>query len=119
MEKTIEIDGQMVPFKTTAATALLYKAQFQRDYLIDILKLYKFEKLQKMNLDNLNFNELEDIDFDSMYRIIWALAKTADRTITDHITWLDQFSEFPVMDIVFDLIDLIGRSVTTSKKKRK
>lgn len=118
MEKRLVIDEKEIPFKTTAATALLYKSQFQRDYLVDILKLYKFDKLRKIDVNNIDFDALEQIDFEGMYSIVWALAKTADRNIDDPVTWLDQFEEFPVLDIVYDLIDLIGKSVASSKKKR-
>ena len=32
MEKTLTIDGKEVRFKSTAATPLRYKAQFNKDY---------------------------------------------------------------------------------------
>ena len=38
MEKTIEIDGKKVGFKTNGATPLRYKAQFGKDYFKEILK---------------------------------------------------------------------------------
>ena len=39
MEKTIEIDNKKVSFKSTAATPLRYKAQFGKDFFVDIMKL--------------------------------------------------------------------------------
>lgn len=117
MEKLLEIDGKQINFKTTAATALHYKAQFHRDYLVDVLKLVKLKKLQNLDVNNLDFDELSQVDFNGMYNLVWALAKTADRTIPDPISWFDQFQEFPIMEIFYDLIELVGRSLNPSKKK--
>ena len=44
MEKTIEIDGKKIRFKTNGATPLRYKAQFGKDYFKEILKFAPLEK---------------------------------------------------------------------------
>ncbi|MFC3883751.1 hypothetical protein ACFOU2_09660 [Bacillus songklensis] len=113
MEKTIVIDGKQVRFKSTAATPLRYKAQFHKDYLVEIIKLNSLGKLDKENIDSGNIN---DLDFEVFYNIAWTLAKTADPSISDPITWLDDFEEFPLLDILPELMDLIMSTIQGKKK---
>lgn len=109
MEKTIEIDGKQVRFKSTAATPLRYKAQFGRDYFSEIMKLEGLTKLK-------NSKDLAKIDFDTFYNIIWVLAKTADSKIQEPLEWLDGFEEFPLFEIIPEIQDLIIASIQGKKK---
>lgn len=113
MEKTLTIDGQEVRFKSTAATALRFKAQFGKDYLIEIMKL---EALLKLDVKNLSLLDLKEIDFELFYNIAWALAKTANPHIPDPLTWLDQFEEFPLFEIMPELQELVVLSIKGKKK---
>lgn len=115
MEKTIEIDGKKVRFKSTAATPLRYKAQFGKDFFSEIIKLKKLGKL-KLDGKNPNIEALENIDFEVFYNLIWTLAKTADPKIPDPITWLDGFEEFPMMEIIPELQEMITASIQGKKK---
>lgn len=113
MEKTIEIDNKKVRFKSTAATPLRYKAQFGKDFFVDIMKLSSLDGLNSKKID---LKKIDKLDFDVFYNIIWVLAKTADKKIPDPITWLDGFEEFPMFDIIPELQDLILSSMQTKKK---
>jgi hypothetical protein len=115
MEKTITIDGKKVRFKSTGATPLRYKSQFGRDYFKEILKLSPLESLQ--NKKNLTTEDLDILDFEVFYNISWILAKTADPTIPEPVEWLEQFDEFPIVEIVPELQDLMISSFKSSKKK--
>lgn len=113
MEKTIEIDGKKICFKSTAATPLRYKSQFGKDFFVDIMKL---SSLDGLNSKKINIGKIEKLDFEVFYNIIWVLAKTADKKIPDPITWLDGFDEFPLFEIIPELQDLILASIQTKKK---
>lgn len=115
MEKTLTIDGKKVRFKSTAATPLRYKAQFGKDFFADILKLHKLGKL-KLDEDEINYEALEHVDFEVFYNIIWTMAKTADKSIPDPITWLDEFDEFPLFEIIPEVQDMILKNLQTKKK---
>ena len=114
MEKILTIDGRQVLFKSTGAFLLRYKAQFQRDALQDIFKL------QEVLGDNNEVKDLSALDLEVFYNLIWTLAKTADPKIEPPMEWLDGFSEFPLMDILPELMDMIfsclGSTVKTKKK---
>lgn len=119
MEKTIEIDGKQVRFKSTAATPLRYKAQFGSEFFSDMMKLYP---LAKMDLNNVEDDAeqvqkvFELMDFDMLYNMIWVLAKTADKDIPDPISWLDGFDEFPLMDIFPEVQEMLMKNLQSKKK---
>jgi len=112
VEKTIRIDGREVRFKSTAAFLLRYKAQFQRDALKDLLKLEKAINTTTGELEN-----HDSLDLELLYNLIWVMAKTADPSIPEPATWFDQFSEFPLDEILRETVDLLAASLTGAKKK--
>lgn len=119
MEKTLTIDGKQIRFKSTAATLIRYKTQFGRDFFADLLQMYPLMQLKSdgVDTDNLDYQTLKHIDFEVLYNICWVLAKTADKSIPEPVEWLDEFDEFPIMDILPELQDLITNSLGTTKKK--
>jgi hypothetical protein len=117
MEKTIEIDGKKVGFKTNGATPLRYKAQFGRDYFKEILKLAPLEKLLGKKKNTITMTDLDALDFEVFYNISWVMAKTFDPSIPEPIEWLEQFDEYPIVDIIPELQDMMASSFQTTKKK--
>lgn len=116
MEKTIIIDGKAVRFKATAAFPLRYKAQFGKDFFSEIFKMGALEKLGDLDPSTIKRENLEGLDFEVFYNIAWTMAKTADPTIPDPITWLDQFDEFPMIDVIPALQDMILSTIQSKKK---
>lgn len=113
MEKLLIIDGRSVGFKSTGAFLLKYKAQFQRDALKDIYKL------QRATDESGAVTDIEALDMELFYNLIWTLAKTYDRTIPPPMEWLDTFDEFPIMDILPELTGLIYTSFSSSVDSKK
>lgn len=115
MEKTIEIDGKQVVFKSTAATPLRYKAQFHKDYFSEILKLEKLSKTMKSKKLT-DAEKLEKVDFELFYNIAWVFAKTANKSIPEPLDWLDGFDTFPMDEILPQLMELIISNMQSKKK---
>lgn len=115
MEKTITIDGKQVRFKSNGATPLRYKAQFGKDYFKEILKMSPLEQLKKKK--NIEPKDLEALDFEVFYNIAWIMAKTADPSIPEPLTWLEGFETFPIVDIFPELQELMANTLQTTKKK--
>lgn len=113
MEKILTIDGRRVKFKSTGAFLFRYKAQFGRDALQDIFKLQGAmgSKSQIKNIDAL--------DLEVIYHLVWTLAKTADPSIPPPLEWLDEFSEFPLVEIIPEVIDLITSCLTSTVQSKK
>ncbi|MBD8028145.1 hypothetical protein H9636_15970 [Ureibacillus sp. Re31] len=116
MEKTIEIDGKQVTFKSSGAVPKRYKMQFQRDFFNDLLSMgvinVDFEKMSEQE----KLEIVRKVNFDMFYDIAWTLAKTANPEIKDPLTWLDSFDSFPIVDILPQINDLLYASISTKKK---
>lgn len=117
MEKTIEIDGKQIRFKSNGATPLRFKAQFQKDFFKEILKMIPLAQLEGKDPKDIGVEDIESINFEVFYEIAWVMAKTADPTIPEPLTWLDEFDEFPIADLIPELQDLMASAFHTSKKK--
>jgi len=113
MEKILTIDGRQVKFKSTGAFLLRYKAQFGRDALQDIFKLQ--DAVDSKN----RIKNIDALDLEVFYNLVWTLAKTADPSIPPPLEWLDEFSEFPLMDIIPEIIDLIFSSLGATVEPKK
>lgn len=113
MEKILTIDGRQVKFKSTGAFLLRYKAQFGRDALQDILRI-------QSAIDNKGrIKNIDTLDLEVFYNLIWTLAKTADPSIPPPLEWLDEFSEFPLMDIIPEIVDMIFSCLTSTVESKK
>lgn len=119
VEKTLTIDGKKVTFKSTAGTLRRYRNQFGRDFFADIVKMMPLMQLYESGIDTneLDYSILKQLDFSVFENITWALAKTADKSIPDPDEWFDSFDEFPIMEILPEIQDLITSSIQTVKKK--
>lgn len=114
MEKTIIIDGRQVTFKSSGALPKRYKMQFGRDYFSDMLAM------KSMSEEIVDGNgEMQSVNFDLFYDIAWTLAKTADNSIPDPVSWLDEFDVFPIADILPQIQELITVSISSNNAKKK
>lgn len=109
MEKTIKIDNKDVRFRCTAFTFILYKQQFNSEFIADIAKLQEsFNTNKAGKVTGIDYTKLS---LDVFYQIAWACAKTADDHIPDAMAWLDSFETFPIMDIMPQIMDMVGQNL--------
>lgn len=113
--KKIDIDGQMVEFKASAAIPRIYRLKFQRDIYKDLRSLEKSigdEDPENSNLDLFNLEMFENIAF--------VMAKHADASIPDNPEdWLDGFNTFSIYQVLPQLIELWGLNVKTDVEAKK
>lgn len=117
MEKTIIIDGKEVKLKNTAGFPLRYKAQFGRDFFVDMFKMKGLEKLKDKDPEDFTYEEIKQMDYETFFNIIWVLAKTADKTISDPLSWFDEFEQFPMDEVIPQAQDMIMHTFNSTKKK--
>lgn len=114
MEKTLNIDGKDVRFKSTAGTLMRYRMNFGRDLIKDIAKLEKRYKSVENGED-----EFEIYDLEMFEKIAWAMAKTADNNIKDIEKWLDDFESFSIMVILPEIMDLLIANMKQEQESKK
>ena len=115
IRKDIEIDGQKVAFKASAAIPRIYRLKFQRDIYKDLATLEKSlgdGKAESSNLDMFSLEMFENIAF--------IMAKHADPSIPDTPEeWLDNFNTFSIYQVLPQLIELWGLNVKTDVESKK
>ena len=113
--KKIEIDGQMVAFKASAAIPRIYRLKFQRDIYKDLRALEKSVGKGNEESSNLDLFSLEMFE-----NIAFVMAKHAEPSIPDTPEeWLDGFNTFSIYQVLPKLIELWGLNVKTDVEAKK
>lgn len=137
MEMTLKISGQDVTFKKNGATMLMYKQLFGREYFADLAKIIRSKNI----LSGANQNaaskkkarkapdaemtdeelveiasQLEQLDLEVYYKLLYVLAKAADPDIPDMLTWLAGFDEFDVISVFNTVSPMLARELGVDAK---
>ena len=115
MTQTIEIDGQPVKFRTSAAIPRIYRMRFHRDIYKDLSLLEKSISKEDEGDSNLDLFSLEMFE-----NISYIMAKHADPEVPDTPEeWLDNFNTFSIYQVLPKLIELWGLNVQTTVQAKK
>ena len=115
LTQTIEIDGQPVKFRASAAIPRIYRLRFHRDIYKDLSLLEK--SVSKQDEDN---SGLDLFSLEMFENIAYIMAKHADPDIPDTPEeWLDNFNTFSIYQILPKLIELWGLNVETDVQSKK
>ncbi|MDO5018812.1 MAG: hypothetical protein Q4E02_05870 [Lagierella massiliensis] len=115
LTRTINIDGQDVIFRASAAIPRIYRLKFGRDIFKDLVALEKSINSSDDKNSNLDIGSLELFE-----NIAYVMAKHGDKTIADSPEeWLDNFSTFSIYQILPQLIELWGLNIKTEEKPKK
>lgn len=115
MTKTIEIDGQQVSFRASAAIPRIYRIRFHRDIYKDLASLEK--AVGKGDSEN---SSLDLLSLEMFENIAYIMAKHADANIPDTPEeWLDGFNTFSIYQVLPQIIELWGLNVQTDVQSKK
>lgn len=115
LTKTIEISGQQVTFKASAAIPRIYRIKFQRDIYKDLATLDKAISKSDPESSDLDIPSLEMFE-----NIAYIMAKHANSSIPDSVEeWLDQFDTFSIYQILPEIIKLWGLNMESSSEAKK
>ena len=115
LTQTIEIDGQTVKFRASAAIPRIYRLRFHRDIYKDLSLLEK--SVSKQDEDN---SGLDLFSLEMFENIAYIMAKHANPDIPDTPEeWLDNFNTFSIYQILPKLIELWGLNVQTDVQSKK
>ena len=115
MTKTIEIDGQQVSFRASAAIPRIYRMKFHRDIYKDLAALEK-----AVGKSDAGDSSLDLLSLEMFENIAYIMAKHADSSIPDTPEeWLDSFNTFSIYQVLPQLIELWGLNVQTDIQSKK
>lgn len=114
--KKIEIDGQEVEFRASAAVPRMYRIKFGRDIYKDLRQLETSVGENDEDASGLDLFSLEMFE-----NIAFIMAKHAspDTVPSEPDEWLEQFNTFSIYQILPQLIELWGLNVQTEVESRK
>ena len=115
IERTIEISGKQVQFRSSATVPRLYRAKFKRDIFKDLTKLEKSFTKKTENGDELQIEDLEIFE-----NVAYIMAFHADPSIPKTIEeWLDQFEMFSIYQVLPQILELWGENLMTDVQAKK
>ena len=115
IERTIEISGKQVPFRSSATVPRLYRAKFKRDIFKDLTKLEKSYTKRTEDGDELQIEDLgifENVAYIMAYHADPSIPKTIDE-------WLDQFDMFSIYQVLPQILELWGDNLMTDVQAKK
>lgn len=117
MKMTITVGEKQIDLISSGATPILYRNEFNSDFFDDLVHFVKLaqraseveDKIETvallMNTENANL----------IYNLAYIYAKNANPNIQSKIEWLTTFEDFPIFDVMENLLDLAMASLTTKK----
>lgn len=137
MKLIINIDGKDIAFASNGATLLLYRKEFKKDFLKEVMSVTKSMSLkgedtkedenEEVNKNNVDV-DIDTFDFeliDTINEFAYICAKTANKNIDDFEKWLEEFDDPTVLlSHSQEIMKLIGNGFATTvepkdKKKQK
>ena len=115
IEKTVNISGQDVKFRSSATVPRLYRVKFKRDIFKDLSKLEKAYNKKTGKDEDLQIDDLEIFE-----NVAYIMAYHADPTIPKTIDeWLDQFEMFSIYQVLPEILELWGANMVTDIEAKK
>ena len=113
--KTIQIDGQDVTLRASAAIPRIYRIKFNRDIYRDLAMLQTAVSTNDEGMSN-----LDNLSLEMFENIAYIMAKHADPSIPDTPEeWLDGFGTFSIYQVLPEIIDLWGLNLQTDVEAKK
>lgn len=137
MIKEINIsENEKIKLNASLGWVLRYRAQFGHDILPDLLPMLEsglvlvggamdesgeleWRKLLDSDTVSSAMISFAGAEFATALNIIWAMAKNADDSIPAPFEWANQFENFPLDQIVPEVIDAVINTVVSEKNRKR
>lgn len=104
MIKTVTINDNNFTLAATGGMITIYKQQFGTEYYEDLEEISTAsQESTKKSLYN-------------AYKLIWAMSKAADNSITDPDNWINSYKEFPLLQLIPCALDVLTKSFSQITK---
>ena len=102
LTKTIQVDGQDVTLRASAAIPRIYRIKFNRDMFNDLNMVAK-----AMSTNEEGMSTLDNFSLEVFENIAYVMAKHADPTIPDTPEeWLDRFRTLSIYQVFPKIMEL-------------
>lgn len=110
MIKIIQLEDKELKLSSAAAFLLVYKQQFKREPLKDIMEISENMEV----VDEKNSTELiANLDLEVVYNLAWALAKTANYSkVNDPISFYIENENFKPIEHIDTIISMALTSIS-------
>lgn len=138
MESIIKIGDKDVRVNNRAGWTMTYRDQFGRDIVPTLMPLFagaldvvsglikETGKIDSVEFEDIlavadgdalinAFIHLSGFEFVEILYITWAMAKEADNSIPEPKTWIRSFEEFPIDEVVPEVVKLAFTGMVSSK----
>lgn len=116
IEKTVDVGGRDVAFKSSAAIPRLYRARFKRDIFADLMRLEK----SMSKAEEGGGTGFEAADLEIFENVAYIMALHADPSVPKNIDeWLEQFEMFSIYQVLPEILSLWGENMATEVESRK
>lgn len=138
MESIIKIGDKDVRVNNRAGWTMTYRDQFGRDIVPTLMPLFagaldvvsglikETGKIDSVEFEDIlavadgdalinAFIHLSGFEFVEILYITWAMAKEADSSIPEPKTWIRSFEEFPIDEVVPEVVKLAFSGMVSSK----
>ena len=137
MIKEINIsENEKIKLNASLGWVLRYRAQFGHDILPDLLPMLEsglvlvggamdesgeleWRKLLDFDTVSSAMISFAGAEFTTALNIIWAMAKNADDSIPAPFEWANQFENFPLDQIVPEVLDAVINTVVSEKNRKR
>lgn len=110
MNKTIQTpSGKEVRLSNAAVFLIVYKNQFNREPLKDIIKIQKSFNLSESKDST---EALANVELEHLYNIAWALAKSADSKTGTPLDFYSKYDDFIPLDHADEILTMAIESLT-------
>ncbi len=116
-ERTVNVSGVEVKFRSSAAVPRLYRIRFGRDIFKDLARLEKsFNAASKKK----GGSSLEIGDLEVFENIAYIMARHADQSVSDNVDeWLEQFDMFSIYEILPEILQMWNVNMKTDVAPKK
>ena len=115
LTKTIQVDGQDVTLRASAAIPRIYRIKFNRDMFNDLHMLAK-----AMSTNEEGMSTLDNFSLEVFENIAYVMAQHADPTIPDiPEEWLDRFRTLSIYQVFPKIMELWELNLNVDVEAKK
>lgn len=119
-ERTINIDGRDIKFRSSAAVPRLYRMKFRRDMFRDLNRLDRQFKASEKIRKKGGGSAMQVEDLEIFENIAFIMARHADPSVPESVDeWLEEFEIFSIVQVLPELLDMWNMNMETDVVPKK